>query len=176
GGGPRRGLRGAAAAAMRGYAASVLGVGGSWHRQPSAWQRQLCGAARRRSSALNAATLGVSGPRRGGGGSRRGMRGAVVAAMRGLRRVGPRRRRRRRRPSVQDLRRGGGGYAQPRVVGPRRLSAAGTARRGPTCLWAVLGPSLLHLGLVRPVLARSTMGWAVRALHGPSPSSIWMCF
>lgn len=63
---------------------------------------------------------------------------------------------------------------------------AGTARRGPTCLWAVLGPCLLHLGLARPgTISRpcwagtahsSTKhdgsGRAVLARHGPSPSSI----
>lgn len=152
---------------MRNRSASVLGVGGSRRRRLSASAALGVAAAAMRGRA--ASVLGV-----GGGGSRRRRPSARDARHGGGGNARPRRggpRHRRRRHSARDLRRGGGGYAQPRVVGPRRLSAAGMARRGPTCLWAVLGPSLLHFGLARPVLARSMTGW-----HGPSPISTWMRF
>nr|BAD08979.1 hypothetical protein [Oryza sativa Japonica Group] len=94
---------------------------------------KACNAAGDGGSAAAAAALGVDGWR----GQR--SREQAVAARRG-----------RADPGKNPRH----GTAPPQVILGRAW--ADTARRGPTCLWAMLGPYLLHLGLARPGTARSS--------------------
>uniref|UniRef100_A0A0E0NF63 Uncharacterized protein n=1 Tax=Oryza rufipogon TaxID=4529 RepID=A0A0E0NF63_ORYRU len=175
-GSPRCGPHGVATAAMRGCVTSVLGGGGgSRRRQPSAR------AARRDDSGY--VRPHDVGPLRRLSASAAGT-GSAAGSRRRRRRVGAGELPVRPRPAPRRAGENPRHDTTPQVILGRAW--AGTARRGPTCLWAVLGPCLLHLGLAwpgtisRPCWASTAhsstkhdgSGRAVLARHGPSPSSI----